>query len=109
MVASEKIGLASGLKWCPVATNDAIMGDNGLEDASLVVRAVAMLWLKDDVTALVGNEVFVIRRDQHILAFAESPRAAIVSKIKFPAFPSHQMNGVAQQLNPPAAVADVQS
>ena len=109
MVASEKIGLASGLKWCPVATNDAIVGDDGLKDAGFIVRAVTMLWLKDDVTALIGNEVFVIRRNQQIVAFAESPRAAIVSKVKFPAFVFFQMNSVAQQLNPPAAVADVQS
>ena len=44
-----------------------------------------------------------------IVAFAESSRAAIVSEVKFPAFVLFQMNGVAQQLNPPAAVANVKS
>ena len=86
VVTGEENGLAGGLERCPVAADDAIVGDDGLEDAGFIVRAVTMLWLKDDVTALVGNEVFVIRRNQQIVAFAESPRAAIVSKVKFPAF-----------------------
>ena len=86
MVTGEENGLAGGLERCPVAADDAVVGDDGLEDAGFVVCPVAMLWLKDDVAALVGNEVFVVWWNQQIVALAESSRAAIVSEVKFPAF-----------------------
>ena len=44
MVAGEEIGMAVGLEGCPVAADDAVVGDDGLEDAAIVVGVVAVLW-----------------------------------------------------------------
>ena len=62
------------------------MGDDRLEDAAVVVRLVAIVRREDDVTALVADEVFVIRRNQKIFAFAKTAGAAIIRKIIFPAW-----------------------
>ena len=61
------------------------MGDDRLEDAAVVVRLMAIVRREDDVTALVADEVFIVRRNQEIFAFAETSRAAIAGEIEFPA------------------------
>ena len=62
------------------------MGDDRLEDAAVVVCFVAKIGREDDVAALVSDEVFIIRWNQEIVAFAETSGAAIVGEIIFPAF-----------------------
>ena len=72
-------------KRCPVATNDAIVGDDGLEDAAVVVGFVFVVRREDNVTAFISDEVFVVGRNQEVFAFAETSGAAIVGQIEFPA------------------------
>ena len=43
VVTSKELRLAVGLKRCPVTTDDAVAGDDGLEDAGFVVGTMAML------------------------------------------------------------------
>ena len=85
MLAVEELRLTVEPEGCPVAADDAVTGDDGLEDAAVVVRLVAIIGREDDVAALVTDKVFVIRRNQEVSAFAETMGAAIVRKIKFPA------------------------
>ena len=71
----------------PVATDDSIMSNDGLEDATVVVGVVSVLSREHNVTAFVGDEVFVIGRNQQEFAFSESPCAAIVCHVEFPTLP----------------------
>ena len=43
MIAVEKLRLAILLKWRPVAANEAVVSDDGLEDAAVVVGTVTVL------------------------------------------------------------------
>ena len=81
----EEFRLKFWFEWRPVAADDAVVGDDGLEDAAVVVGLVAVIGRKDDVAALIADEVFVVRRNQEIFSFAETSGAAIVRQIKFPA------------------------
>ena len=96
MVSVKELNLAVGLKGRPVAADDAVMGDNRLEDAAVIVGAVGMLGWQDDVAALVADEVFVVGRNQEVFALAESARAAIIGEIKLTASPFHGVNPVTQ-------------
>ena len=60
----KELGLVVFTKWGPVAANDTVVGDDRLEDAAVVVCLVAMVGGKDDVAALVTDEVFVVGRNQ---------------------------------------------
>ena len=44
----------------PIAADDAVEGDDGLEKAAVVVSTVSMFWWQHDVTGLVANEIFVV-------------------------------------------------
>ena len=70
--------LAGGLEGGPVAADDAVTGDDGLEDAAVVVGAVGVLGREDDIAALVADEVFVVGRNQEVSVLAETSGAAIV-------------------------------
>ena len=85
MLTHKELCLKVILKRCPIATDDAVMGNNGLEDATIVVRFVFVVGRKDDVAAFVADEVFVVRRNQEVFPFAETFCAAIVGQIEFPA------------------------
>ena len=108
MIAIEKLRLAILLKRRPVAANDAVVSDDGLEDSAVVVGVVTVLGREHDIPTLVADKVFVVRWDQKELFFPETPCAAIVSQIEVATFPPFDMNGVAQKLDAFAAVADVQ-
>ena len=71
----------------PVATDDSVMSNDGLEDATVVVGVVSMLSWEHNVTAFVGNEVFIIGRDQQEFSLSESSCAAIVCQVEFPTLP----------------------
>ena len=58
MFSHEEFRLAVFLERRPVATNDAIVGDDGLEDAAVVVGFVFVVRRKDNVAALVADEIF---------------------------------------------------
>ena len=86
MLTHEKRCLQVILEWRPVTTNHAVMGDDGLKIARGVVRPMAVFGRKDDIAAFVADEVFVVRRNQEIFAFAETSGAAIVGEIIIPAW-----------------------
>ena len=93
--AIEELRLAIVPERCPVAADDAVMGNDGLEDAAIVVGAVGMLRRKHDVAALVADEVFVVGRNQQVFALAETPYATVIRQIELPTLPLHGMNRVA--------------
>ena len=84
MVSHEELRLEVFFKRRPVAANQAVMGDDGLEDAAVVVGSVPMLLRQYDVSALVADEVFIVRRNQEVSAFAKTTGTAIVGQIEFP-------------------------
>ena len=59
----------------PVADDLAVKGDYGLEYSVVAVGFAGMLGRKDDITALVADEIFIIRRDQMNRSRAESSGA----------------------------------
>ena len=85
MFPHEEFRLAVFLERHPVATNDAIVGDDGLEDAAVVMGFVFVVRRKDDIAALISDEVFVVGRNQEVSVPAETSGAAIVGQIEFPA------------------------
>ena len=85
------------------------MGDDGLENAAVVVGAVAVFGRKGDVTTLVADEVFVIRWNQQIMATPETTRAAIVGEVEFTAMPFHHVNRVTQHPDTIATDVDAQT
>ena len=113
MLSHEEIRLKFFLEWRPVAANHAIVGNDRLENAAVVVRLVTVVGREDDVAALVADEVFVVRRNQKVFAFAETTGAAIIRKIKFPEWqrcgaPHFYMEIIAQDFDSPPAIVDVQ-
>ena len=108
MVGIEEGGLAGGFEGCPVAANDAVVGNDGLEDAAVVVGAVGVLPREHDVATLVADEVFIVGGDEQKLALAETPCAAMVSEVEVPALIFLHVDAVAQQGDALAAVVDVQ-
>lgn len=85
MPFAEKLHLEFLLEGCPVAADEAVVGDDGLEDAPVVVRTVLMLRRQHDVAALVTDQIFVVGRNQQVLPFAKTTRATVVRQIEFPA------------------------
>ena len=48
----------------PIAADDAAAGNDGLEDAAVVVGTVTMFWRQHDVAGLIANEIFIVWWDQ---------------------------------------------
>lgn len=69
----------------PVATDDAVVGDDGLEDAAVVVGLVTVFVGQDYVSALVANQIFIVWRNQKIFALAEASSSAVVGKVEITA------------------------
>ena len=92
MVAEEEFGLIPVVEGSPVAADDAVMDNDGLENATVVVGFVPIVRRQDDVAALVADEVFVIRGYQQVSALAEPPRAAVIGEIECPSVPFLLMN-----------------
>ena len=69
------------LEWRPVAADDTIVCDDGLEDAAVVVSLVLEVGGKDDVTAFVTDEVFVVGGDEKVFAPAESTGATVICDV----------------------------
>ena len=65
----------------PIPANDAVMSNDRLEDAAVVVGFVFIVWRKDDVAALIADEVFVVRRNQKKPALSETSCAAIFRQV----------------------------
>ena len=86
MPFAEKLHLEILLERCPVAANEAVVGDDGLEDAPVVVSAMLVLWRQHDVATLIADQVLVVGWNQQVLPFAETPRATVVGQIEIPAW-----------------------
>ena len=97
------------LEGCPVAADDAVVGNDGLEDATVVVGTMPMLRRKHNFATLVADEVFVVGRNQEEPAPSESACSAIIGHVEFVSFMFFQMNRVAQELNSLATFPNVQS
>lgn len=106
MFSKEEVWQAIAFEGRPVATDDAVLGDDGLEDATVVVGTVAVFWREDDVATLITNKVFVVRGNQEVVALAEAASTAVVCEIKFVALPLLRMDGVTKKHNAPFAIAD---
>ena len=78
MIAIEKLHLTIFLKGSPVAANDAVVGNDRLEDAAVVVGTVTVLGREHDIPTLVTDKVFVVRWDQKELVFPETSCAALI-------------------------------
>ena len=85
------------------------MGNDGLEDATVVVRAMPMFLRQHNVAGFIADEVFIVGRDEEIAAFPEASRAALVSQIEVTALESLHMDTIAHQRDTFAAVTDIQS
>ena len=92
----EERRLKSILEGCPVAADDAVVCDDGLEDATVVVGTMTMLGRKHDFATLVADEVFVVRWNQEEPAPSESACSAIIGHVEFVSLMFFQMNRVAQ-------------
>ena len=97
------------LEGRPVAEDGSVVGDDGLEDAAVVMGVMPVLGREYNVTGLIADEVFVVGRNQEELAFSEASRSAIVGQIELPAFPLLHVNAVAKECNAFSTVADVES
>ena len=71
----------------PVADNLAVKGDDGLEYSVVAVGFMGMLGRKDYVTALVADEIFIIRSDEIDCSGAETSAAAGFVNIEPAPFP----------------------
>ncbi len=88
----EEGGLIAWFEWRPVAADDAVVGDDGLEDAAVVVGFVAMFLGQDYVSALVANQIFIVWRNKKVFAMAEASCAAVVGKVEITAINMLFMN-----------------
>lgn len=88
----EEGSLIARFEWCPVAADDAVVGDDRLEDAAVVVGLVAMFLGQDYVSALVTNQIFIVRRNKKVFALAEASCAAVVGKVEITAINMLFMN-----------------
>lgn len=93
----------------PVANDLAVKGDYGLEYSVVAVGFAGMLERKDDVTALVADEIFIIRRDQMNRSRAESSGAAGFVNIELTALPRFLNEFVTNDFDSFLTVADIQA
>ena len=92
----EERRLKSILEGCPVAADYAVVGNDGQEDATVVVGTMTMLGRKYNFATLIADEVFVVRGNQEEPAPSESACTAIIGHIEFVPLMFFQMNRVAQ-------------
>ena len=101
----EECGFAGILERRPIAANRAIVGHDGLENATVVVGTVPVLFREHDVAALVADEELIVGRDQQEATTPETARAASAGQVELP----FCVQPISQQGNTFSAVADVQS
>lgn len=102
-------GLKVVLERRPITAYRSVVGNDGLEDAAVVVGKMPVFSWQHDVATLIADEVFVVWRNQEELATTESPCAALVSQIELPTLPPLHMDAVPQECDALSAVADVQT
>ena len=105
----KELRLAVVLEGRPVAAYCSVVGNDGLEDATVVVGVMPVFGREHNVSGLIADEIFVVGRYQEKLALSETSCAAIVGQITRSALPLFNVDGIAQECNPLATVADVQA
>ena len=93
----------------PVADDLAVKGDYGLEYSVVAVGFAGMLGRKDDITALVADEIFIIRSDKMNRSGAESSGAGGFVNIELTAFPRFLNEFVTNDFDSFLTVADIQA
>ena len=93
----------------PVADDLAVKGDYGLEYSVVAVGFAGMLGRKDDVTALVADEIFIVRCDQVNRSGAETSGAAGFVNIELTASPSIFNQFTTNNFDRFLTVADIQA
>lgn len=71
----------------PITDHFAVQKDDRPEDATVVVGLVAMIRMKDNLAALVTDQVFVVRRKKMYATAAETPGAGVAVQDEVEAFP----------------------
>jgi hypothetical protein len=71
----------------PITADDSIVCNDWLENATIVMGTMPVLWRKNNITALIADEIFVVWGNQEELASSESPCSTILCQIELPAFP----------------------
>ena len=106
MTADEKMGPRGILERGPVATDNPVKRNDGLEDATVVMGAVTVVRVKDYVPALVAYEVLVVRRNEEVITFPEPARPAVRGEIKLPPPPPFWVDVISKEFNSAAAVVE---
>jgi hypothetical protein len=97
------------LERCPIATYLSVVSNYRLKNTAVVMGTMSMLLLKNYVSGLIANKVFVVRRYQQKFSFSEASFAAIICQVELPASISLHMNVITQESDSFATIADVQS
>ena len=103
----EEFRIAILLERSPVTANRPVKSYDRLEYAAVVMRPVTVLRLQYDITAFIADEIFIIWRNEQVSSPAESPRPAIIRKIKFTTGHLHLMDRTSHEIDSLAAVADI--
>lgn len=103
--AGKECCLQRFAKWTPVAADDAVVCYNGIEDARVVVRKMAMCGVKHQVAALVTNQIFVVGWNEQAFAVAVSVCTATVEDIECAFAKMLGVQLVAEQCHASLAVA----
>ena len=108
--AQKELGVAVGAERRPIAADNAVAGDDGLEDAAIVMSAMTVGRGKGYMAAfaLVADEIFVVGRNEKVVPTTEAACAAVVSDVELATFPFDKVEIVASQLDATPALADVQ-
>ena len=92
----------------PVAHDVAVQGDDGVEDARVVVGVMRVVGMEDDVAALVADEVFVEGGEEEDAAAAEAAGAGVRMDVELTAVPALGAELAAEGGDTAPAVVDIQ-
>ena len=93
--AVEEFHITFILEGFPVAAYYPVESDYGLEYAAVVMRLVPKFLRQYDVAAFIANQVFIVGRNQQIIALPEPSRTAVVCDVKLSSFHFYLMDRVA--------------
>ena len=71
----------------PITDHFAVQKDDRPEDATVVMCLVAMVRMKDDLAALITDQILIVRRKKMHATAAETPGAGVAVQDEFEAFP----------------------
>lgn len=107
MFTFEECHLWFWLERTPVSADDAIVGNNGLEDTRIIVSMMLMLGIENNISALIANQIFIVGRNQKKFAFSDTSRSAILMKIESLSFVRIAVKMIAYRLYTTLTVANI--